>query len=44
MGGEATDIPQELRKLEVYVIFCTLHIKKRSFQLNYSPLMASFLK
>lgn len=43
--GGATNIPQEFSQVgSIYMVFCSLHIKKWSFQFNYSPLMTSLFK
>ena len=44
-GGGATEHTSRIQQVvSVCIIFCSLHIKKRSFQLNYSPLMTSLLR
>lgn len=44
-GGGATEHTSRIQQVvSVRIIFCSLHIKKRSFQLNYSPLMTSLLR
>ena len=44
-GGGATEHTSRIQQVvSVCIIFCSLRIKKRSFQLNYSPLMTSLLR